>query len=216
LSKNRSRITHTGSKYNKRLEPAKRAAGPLERLALRSWAGLQVLVVLGFLGFLLFAMTPVWYAQITDHLKVLLSEVAIEPGKEQEWKLLPASGKGQPEARKTERLLPPSQFNHRKRQLILVAPSARGGLLKLAGQCKPSPVSGPWDLDCNGDWANVRDPDETVMAVFDAKAGIREHGRFTVAFFKGGREGNVTLMTADSKGAQSDDVVQRFFLVRGK
>jgi hypothetical protein len=170
--------------------------------------------VLGFLGFLLFAMTPVWYVQMTEHLQVLLSEVAIDPGKEQEWKLLPASGKGQSETRKTERLLPPSQFNHRSRQLTLVAPSARGEFLKLIGQCKPSPVTGPWDLDCSGDWASIRDPNHALDAVFDQKNGMREHGRFTVAFFKGGREGNVTLMVSAPNSQPS--VVQRFFLVRGK
>jgi hypothetical protein len=187
----------------------------LERLVLRSWASLQILVVLGFLGFLLSAMAPVWYWQITEHLKVLLSEVAIEPGKEREWKLLPASGKGQPEARKTELLLPPSQFNHRSRQLILVAPSARGGFIKLIGQCKPSPVSGPWDLDCSGDWASVNSPGEALPVVLRKHNTPQERGRFTVAFFKGGREGNVTLV-ADEGSVSQSVLAQRFFLVRGK
>ena len=214
MSKYRSKITRTG-KPNQQAEPASTGKGPLKRLVWCSWASLQRLIVLGFLGFLLFAMAPVWYAQITEHLKVLLSEVAIEPGKEQEWKLLPASGKGQPEARKTERLLPPSQFNHRKRQLILVAPSVRGGFLKLIGQCKPSPVSGPWDLDCSGDWASVGNPEETLSPVALQKRNIRERGRFTVAFFKGGREGNVTLIAEEGNAAQSIPI-QRFFLVRGR
>lgn len=215
MSKHGSKITRTG---NRRKHAAVVDTGPglFRRLALRIWTSLQAFVVLGFLGFLLFAIAPVWYAQVTERLKVLVSEVAIEPGSEQEWKLLPASGSGQPVGRKTELLLPSSQFNHRTRQLVLIAASFKGGFIKLVGQCRPSPVSGPWDLDCSGDWANVRQPQDALLAAVSVqKPELREHGRFTVAFFKGGREGNVTLTPAEQHGTQSA-AVQRFFLVRGK
>lgn len=210
MSKFHAKTAQTG-KQQKKAETASAAGeGPLQRLTSRAWASIQALIVIAFLGFLLLAMTPVWYAQITEHLKILLSEVTIESGKEQEWKLLPASGKGQPEARKTELLVPPSQFNHRSRQLILVAPSARSGYIKLIGQCRPSPVSGPWDLDCSGDWAGVNTPEEALPP---QARNTRARGRFTVVFFKGGREGNVTLIADEGSPSQS---AQRFFLVRGK
>ncbi|QFY44854.1 hypothetical protein F6R98_21295 [Candidatus Methylospira mobilis] len=212
MSKYHAKTAHTGKQHKQAETASATRQGLLQRPASRVWASVQALIVLAFLGFLLSAMTPVWYAQITEHLKILLSEVTIESGKEQEWKLLPASGKGQPEARKTELLVPPSQFNHRSRQLTLVAPSARSGYIKLIGQCRPSPVSGPWDLDCSGDWAGVSTPEEALP---QQARNARERGRFTVVFFKGGREGNVTLI-ADDGGASQPAPAQRFFLVRGK
>lgn len=206
LQAGRRQIADTAAKKN--------AIPSVGRSILRSWMSLHVLVVFTFLGYLLFAMVPVWYSRATEQLRVLLSEVTIEAGQEREWKLLPTSARGLRDAGKTE-LLPPSRFNHSNRQLVLVAASPGGGFIKLLGQCKPSPVSGPWDLDCNGDWANVRDPNDELGVMVEQKTGIREHGRFTVAFLKGGREGNITLMTTASSGLQPV-AAQKFFMVRGK
>lgn len=191
-------------------------ARPPRVVLIGAWKCLEYAFWTLIVAALLSAWQPGWFKALKDQVSVGFSGVAIEVGHEGEWQLTSIGGKGFSGRRTTSPLAPPSVFRGWDNRLIIVTAAPGGGYLKLEGECRPWPGGGPQILACNGPWARVSRPRDPVSPAGSQSGRVqdRESGTFSLEFYSGGREGQLSLDLGNGPGSVTGWM--KFILVVGK
>lgn len=181
-----------------------------------AWRLVELAFAMVVIIFGLSVWQPGWFTACTDVIGTGLTDFAIEPGREAEWRLITVSGKAYSGKKSTTPLIAPSVFRGWDNKLVIVAKDEHDGYFKLEGTCQLWRGGEPWILGCHGEWARVDYPEQTMsQARNPRKMGtLREHGTFSAELLTGATEGRISFELVGGGGTVPRWL--QFILVKGK